>query len=206
MRKNINIVYLVIIFILGRINVKIIALVGSLRKDSFNMQLANTMKDRYQEKLTVEIADLQLLPYFDQDEELNPPQVVKEFKESIANADGVLIVTPEYNWSVPGVLKNAIDWTSRVDKVFIGKPVMVVGATPGAMGTIRAQLHLRDILSSPGIQAKLLPPGENEVLVNFAAQKFDATTGHLVDEATLNFLDQKVNNFIEFIGKVQVSS
>lgn len=182
---------------------KIIALVGSLRKDSINMQLADTMKERYQDKLTIEIANLRDLPYFDQDEELNPPQVVKDFKNSIAQADGVLIVTPEYNWSVPGVLKNAIDWTSREDKVFIGKPVMVVGATPGAMGTIRAQLHLRDILSSPGIQAKLLPPASNEVLVNFATQKFDVTTGRLVDESTLNFLDAKVNNFIEFIGEVK---
>lgn len=182
---------------------KIIALVGSLRKDSFNLQLANTMKDRYKDKLSIEVADLRALPYFDQDEEQNPPQVVKDFKTSIAQADGVLIVTPEYNWSVPGVLKNAIDWTSREDKVFIGKPVMVVGATPGAMGTIRAQLHLRDILSSPGVQAKLLPPASNEVLVNFAAQKFDASTGRLIDESTLNFLDAKVNNFIEFIGEVK---
>lgn len=185
---------------------KIIALVGSLRNESFNMQLTNHMKERYQDKITIEIADIKSLPYFDQDEELNPPQVVKVFKESIAHADGVLVATPEFNWSIPGVLKNALDWTSRVEKVFIGKPVMVVGATPGAMGTIRAQLHLRDILSSPGIQAKLLPPGTNEVLVNFAAQKFDPTTGRLIDEATLNFLDEKVNNFITFIEEVKAST
>jgi len=186
--------------------VKIVALVGSLRKESFNLQLANYMKERYKDSFSIEIADIKSLPYFDQDEELNPPEVVKGFKESIANADGILIVTPEYNWSVPGVLKNALDWTSRVEKVFIGKPVMVVGATPGAMGTIRAQLHLRDILSSPGIQAKLLPPGNNEVLINFAAQKFDAETGQLIDEATIKFLDEKVNNFIQFIEEVKGSS
>jgi len=180
---------------------KIVALVGSLRKDSYNMQLANTMKDRYQDKINIEIANLGVLPYFDQDEELNPPQVVRDFKQAISSADGVLIVTPEYNWSVPGVLKNAIDWASRVDKVFVGKPVMVVGVSIGAMGTIRAQLHLRDILSSPGIQAKLLPPASNEVLVNFAAQKFDVATGQLVDESTLHFLDEKVSNFIRFISE-----
>lgn len=180
---------------------KIVALVGSLRKDSYNMQLANTMKERYQDKINIEIANLGVLPYFDQDEELNPPQVVRDFKQAISSADGVLIVTPEYNWSVPGVLKNAIDWASRVDKVFVGKPVMVVGVSIGAMGTIRAQLHLRDILSSPGIQAKLLPPASNEVLVNFATQKFDVATGQLVDESTLQFLDEKVSNFIRFISE-----
>ncbi len=148
--------------------------------------------------MEIEIANIASLPYFDQDEEMNPPQVVKDFKQSIAASDGVIIITPEYNWSVPGVLKNAIDWASRVEKVFIGKPVMTLGASPGAVGTVRAQLHLRDILSSPGVQAKVLPPGSNEILINFASQKFDAN--RLVDESTLQFIDEKVNNFIEFIN------
>ena len=178
----------------------IVALVGSIRKDSFNMQVAKTLQERYEGKLNIDIADIRSLPYFDQDEENNPPQNVKEFKEAIAKADGVMIITPEYNWSVPGVLKNAIDWASRVDKVFIDKPVMTLGATPGMLGTIRAQLHLREILSSPGIQARVLPPGGNEVLINFASQKIDEQTGRLVDENTLQFLDEKVNKFIEFIG------
>src|SRR5690606_40600431 len=75
---------------------KIVAIVGSIRKDSYNMQIAKTMVERYKEKLNIEIADIRSLPYFDQDEELNPPQSVKEFKDSIANADGVIIITPEY--------------------------------------------------------------------------------------------------------------
>jgi chromate reductase len=178
----------------------IVALVGSIRKDSFNMQVAKTLQERYEGKLNIDIADIRSLPYFDQDEENNPPQNVKKFKEAIARADGVMIITPEYNWSVPGVLKNAIDWASRGDKVFIDKPVMTLGATPGMLGTIRAQLHLREILSSPGIQARVLPPGGNEVLINFASQKIDEQTGRLVEENTLQFLDEKVNKFIEFIG------
>ena len=88
----------------------IVAIVGSIRKESFNMQIAKTMQDRYKEKMNITIADIRSLPYFDQDEEQNPPQVVKDFKDSIAKADGVIIITPEYNWSVPGVLKNALDW------------------------------------------------------------------------------------------------
>lgn len=177
----------------------IFTIVGSIRKESYNMQLAKTMQERYKDKLNIEIADIRNLPFFDQDEEHNPPQVVKDFKEAIAKADGVIIITPEYNWSVPGVLKNAIDWASRVKRVFLGKPVMPLGVSTGMLGTVRAQLHLREILSAPGIQAKVLPPGGNEVLVNFAAQKFDEETGRLVDETTLSFLDDKIDKFIEMI-------
>ncbi|MEH7225417.1 NADPH-dependent FMN reductase [Bacillus sp. JJ1566] len=179
----------------------IVTLVGSLRKNSFNMQVAKTMQERYKEKLNMQIADIGALPHFNQDDELDPPQVVKEFKASIAKADGVVIITPEYNWSVPGVLKNALDWTSRVEQVFIGKPVMTLGATPGMMGTLRAQLHLRDILVAPGIQANILPPGANEILINFASQKIDEQTGQLVDETTLGFLDSKVEAFVDFVKK-----
>jgi chromate reductase, NAD(P)H dehydrogenase (quinone) len=179
---------------------KIITMVGSLRKESYNMHLAKTMQDRYKDKMDIEMADIRLLPFFDQDEETNPPQVVKEFKEAIASADGVLIITPEYNWSIPGVLKNALDWTSRVDKVLIGKPVMALGVTLGMLGTVRAQMHLREILAAPGIQAKILPPGGNEVLIGLANQKFDAE-GQLIDEGTLTFLDSKVEAFVDFVKK-----
>jgi chromate reductase, NAD(P)H dehydrogenase (quinone) len=182
--------------------VNIVAIVGSLRKESYNMQLAKTMQERYKGKLNIQIADIGSLPHYDQDEENNPPQPVKEFKEAIANAEGVMIITPEYNWSVPGVLKNALDWASRVDKVFIGKPVMTLGATLGMLGTIRAQMHLREILVSPGIQAKILPPGGNEVLIGLANQKFDEETKQLVDEGTLNFLDSKVEAFVDFVKSV----
>ncbi|MFB5196690.1 NADPH-dependent FMN reductase [Neobacillus sp. KR4-4] len=181
---------------------KIVAIVGSLRKESYNMHLAKTIQVRYENKMEIEIADIRSLPYFDQDEENNPPQSVKEFKEAIASADGVLIITPEFNWSIPGVLKNALDWASRVDKVFIGKPVMALGVTMGQLGTVRAQMHLREILAAPGIQAKILPPGGNEILIGLASQKFDDQTGQLVDEGTLSFLDSKVDTFIDFVKSI----
>lgn len=180
----------------------IVTIVGSLRKESYNMQLAKTMQERYKGKMNIEIADIRSLPHFDQDEENNPTEDVKKFKESIANSDGVIIITPEYNWSIPGVLKNALDWASRVDKVFIGKPVMALGVTPGMLGTVRAQMHLREILAAPGVQAKILPPGGNEVLIGFANQKFDEQTGQLVDEGTLSFLDSKVDAFFDFVKSV----
>lgn len=180
----------------------IVTIVGSLRKESYNMQLAKTIQERYKETINMKITDIRSLPHFDQDEENNPPQPVKEFKEAISNADGVIIITAEYNWSVPGVLKNALDWASRLDKVFIGKPVMTMGATVGMLGTVRAQMHLREILASPGIQAKILPPGGNEVLIGFANQKFDEQTYQLVDKGTIDFLDSKVKAFVDFVESV----
>ncbi|RKP58322.1 NAD(P)H-dependent oxidoreductase [Cohnella endophytica] len=178
---------------------KIAVIIGSLRQGSYNLQLANTMKERYINKLDLDIAEIRSLPFFDQDIELNPPHAVKELLGKVASADGVFIITPEYNWSVPGVLKNAIDWLSRIDKVLIGKPVMTAGVSPGMMGTIRAQLHLREILASPGIQAKLLPPAGNEIYISSAALKFDESTHRLVDESTLRFIDRVVDKFIELV-------
>ncbi|WP_188455475.1 NADPH-dependent FMN reductase [Virgibacillus oceani] len=175
----------------------IVTIVGSIRKESYNMQLAKTIQERYNTIMNMEFADIRSLPHFDQDEENNPPESVRKFKESIANADGVIIITPEYNWSIPGVLKNAIDWASRVDKVFVGKPVMAAGVSIGMAGTLRAQLNLREILT--GIQANLLPPSGNEVLINFAPQKFDDQAGRLTDEMTLAFLDTVMDKFGEFV-------
>ncbi|WP_077615948.1 NADPH-dependent FMN reductase [Caenibacillus caldisaponilyticus] len=177
---------------------KITAIVGSLRKDSYNMWLAQNIKERYKDKLEVRIADIGQLPHYNQDEELDPPEVVKAFKKQVAESDGVIIITPEYNWSIPGVLKNALDWLSRVDRVLINKPVMTAGVSPVTLGTVRAQLHLRQILSAPGLSARVLPPAGNEVLVNFASEKFDAD-GRLIDENTLNFLDGVIDKFIDWI-------
>lgn len=176
---------------------KIVALLGSLRKESLNRAVAETIKARYADQFEVDIADLGKLPLYNQDDELTPAESVVELKKSIAEADGVIIVTPEYNWSIPGVLKNAIDWCSRVDRVLINKPVMVVGATPTAFGTVRAQDHLRDVLSSPGVQARVLPPATSAVLINFAIDK--VKDGKLADENSLTFLDGVVQNFVSLI-------
>ncbi|MBC5637011.1 NAD(P)H-dependent oxidoreductase [Ornithinibacillus sp. BX22] len=178
----------------------VVTLVGSIRKESLNMKIAKFMQDRYKDKFDMQILNIDILPFYNQDDENNPPQVVKDFKREIANADAVIIVTPEYNWSIPGVLKNALDWASRVEKVLVNKPVFPLGASQGVLGTIRAQLHLRDILSSTGIQARILPPGGNEVLINLAGQKVDVETDMLTDQTTIEFLDSKIDTFIEFIN------
>jgi len=175
---------------------KIITIVGSIREESLNKQLALTIQERYQDKFNMDILDIKPLPFYNQDEENNPPQSVLEFKKNVAEADAVLFITPEYNWSIPGVLKNAIDWMSRVDKVLAGKPVMLAGAAGGPMGTIRAQMHLRQILS--GQQVNMMPPAGNEILIGFANQKFNS--GRLTDEATLTFLDGIIDKFVDFVA------
>ncbi len=178
---------------------KIIALVGSLREQSYNMQLAKTIQERYEENFELLIPNLGELPHFNQDDELDPPSVVKNYKEIVKEADGVIVITPEYNWSIPGVLKNALDWLSRVDKVLTDKPVMTAGVSAGLMGTIRAQLQLRQVFTSPGLQVRLLPPAQNEIVINLASQKFDEATGRLVDENTLAHIDGIVERFIDFV-------
>ena len=175
---------------------KVIALVGSIRKDSYNLKLTKFIQKRYQEQLDIEILNIRDIPHYDQDIENTPPIIVKEFKQKVAEADAVLWVTPEYNYSIPGVLKNAIDWLSRVDKVLIGKPSWIIGASMGNLGSVRAQQHLRDILFSPGVSSPLLPG--NEVYVGAVHEKIDEH-GNLTHEPTVKFLDIVVENFIEWI-------
>ncbi|MBM7600349.1 NAD(P)H-dependent FMN reductase [Virgibacillus halotolerans] len=175
---------------------KIVAMVGSVRKDSYNKKLANFMQDRYKETVEIEQLPIDQLPFFNEDEEFSPPAIVKEVKEKILNSDGVLFVTPEYNHSVPGVLKNAIDWLSRVDKVMVKKPIMIVGASKSLLGTARAQMHLRQILNSPGLSALTLPG--NEVFVGVSHDKIDEN-GVLTDEPTIQFIDTVIDNFINWI-------
>ena len=174
---------------------KIVALVGSLRKDSFNMQLVNTIEKRYSHLFEVEVANIERLPYYNEDDEMTPSAEIVNFKAMISGADAVLISTPEYNWSLSGVLKNALEWLSRVDKPIAGKPVIPMGVSQGGLGTVRAQLHLRQILSS--IQATTLPLAGNEIFIGAAGKKFEG--GKLTHEVTLQFLDEVINRFVVFV-------
>ncbi len=150
--------------------------------------------------MDIEIASIRDLPHYDQDIENEPPAVVKEFKSKVAAADAVLWATPEYNYSIPGVLKNAIDWLSRVDKVMIGKPSLIVGASRGALGTVRAQQHLRDILYSIGVSSPIMLG--NEVYIGAVHEKIDEN-GNLTHEPTVAFLDQVVENFVSWCKQAQ---
>ncbi|WDL95498.1 NADPH-dependent FMN reductase [Alicyclobacillus sp. ALC3] len=171
---------------------------GSLRSKSYNQALIDTMDERYRDKFQLKQLSMAQLPYFNQDQELNPPEVVQQFKGHLRMADAIVMATPEFNWSIPGILKNALDWASRGELVLVNKPALIVGASTGMIGTLRAQLHLRQVLSAPGLSCRTLPPGGNEVLVTFAEQKFDVS-GRLTDPATLAFLDSVVEKFLAFI-------
>lgn len=177
---------------------KIVAIVGSNRKQSYNKKLVTLMKERYRDKVDIEIVPIEELPMYNQDDELTPADIVLQIKKIIASSDGVLIATPEYNHAIPAFLKNALDWFSRVDKVMIKKPVMIVGATPGVLGTVRAQVNLRQILSAMGT---LTLPG-NEVFINTIHEKVDEA-GNLTHEPTLTFLDSVMNNFIDWVEKTK---
>ncbi|WP_042347752.1 NADPH-dependent FMN reductase [Bacillus massiliigorillae] len=174
---------------------KIAAIVGSNRKDSYNLKLAEYVKKTYSHCLDIEVIQLNNLPFYNQDIENNPSKEVQDFIQQVASADAVLWVTPEYNYSIPGVLKNAIDWLSRGEKVLIGKPSWIMGASMGTLGTVRAQIHLRDILFSPGVSSPLLPL--NEVFVGQVHEKMDQS-GNLVHEPTKQFLDIVVDNFVKW--------
>lgn len=129
---------------------------------------------------------------YNQDDELQAPPAVQQLKQQINDADAVLWVTPEYNATIPGILGNAIDWLSRVDKVMIGKPSIIMGASMGNLGTVKAQMHLRDILFAAGLQSPVLIG--NEVYIGAAHTKFNEE-GQLTDEATIAFLDTVIKNF-----------
>lgn len=127
----------------------IAVLVGSLRKDSFNRKLADALPALAGDGVRFEIQQIDDLPLYNQDDDDNPPEAANRLKQAITSADGVLFVTPEYNRSVPGVLKNAIDHASRPygQSAFAGKPAGILGVSIGAIGTACAQQHLRTILA-----------------------------------------------------------
>ena len=117
---------------------KIAAIVGSNRKESYNLKLTKFLQKRYANRFELEIVSITELPFYNQDIENTPPESVTQFKAKIKAADAVLWVVPEYNGTVPGIMVNAIDWLSRVDRVMIGKPSWIMRASMGNLGTVKA--------------------------------------------------------------------
>jgi chromate reductase, NAD(P)H dehydrogenase (quinone) len=167
--------------------VRILGIPGSLRKASFNRAALRAAQQLVPADATLEIFDLDGIPPFSEDDERSLPPRVVELKARIREADAILIATPEYNYSVPGVLKNAIDWASRPygDNAWDGKPVALMGASPGTLGTARAQYHLRQTL----VFLDMHPINRPEVMISNAAQRFDEH-GRLVDEKSRKLIGQ----------------
>ena len=173
--------------------IDILGVAGSLRKNSFNRALLNSAFDLLPNGAVMDTFDISRLPFFNQDLEGNPPEVVREFKHRIREADAILFSTPEYNFSISGVLKNSIEWASRPkgDNAFDGKAAAVMSASTGMIGGERAQLHLRQMLLNLNVYAVTGP----EVIVAFAERKFDVG-GRLVDPDARRFLRQLLDNLV----------
>ena len=177
----------------------ILGISGSLRQASYNTALLRAAEELMSTNMSMEIFDLSPLPMFSQELENPFPESVVHFRARLAQADAVLIATPEYNASISGVLKNAIDWASRPPQNPLnGKPVAIMGASKGNFGTLRAQLHLRQILTHIGA----LPLGKPEVLVARAEQVFNAE-GKLVDPAPGGYLQDLLTALANWIQLVE---
>jgi chromate reductase len=170
--------------------IAILGIAGSLRQASYNRAALRAAGQLVPEGARLDIFDLAGIPLFNQDDEKNLPPRVVELKRSIRAADAVLLATPEYNYSMPGVLKNAIDWASRPygDNSWDGKPVALMGASPGSLGTARAQYQLRQLFVALNMPAVNRP----EVLISNAAERFDEQ-GNLKDEST----GKQIRNLLE---------
>jgi chromate reductase len=179
--------------------IRILGIAGSLRKGSFNRGALRAAVELAPEGATVEVFELDGLPGFDQDQEQNPPAKVAELKQKIREADAILFVTPEYNYSVPGVLKNAIDWASRPygDSAWNGKPAAIMGASIGGIATARAQYHLRQMM----VFLNMFPINQPEVMIGNAGEKFDAD-GNLTDETTRGYIGKLLQNLVDWTNRI----
>lgn len=165
--------------------VKVLGFAGSLRRGSYNRLALRAAAEVLPPGMTLGVFDLAPIPPYNEDvREAGFPPAVQEFRDRIAAADALLIATPEYNYSIPGVLKNAIDWASRPpSQPFAGKPVAIMGASPGMLGTARAQYHLRQCC----VYLDLYPLNRPEVMIARCQDKFDSA-GHLTDATTREFI------------------
>jgi chromate reductase len=179
--------------------IKILAFAGSLRKGSYNKALVRAAVEVAPENVVIEVFDLEGIPPFNQDLENTPPQRVKEFKEKIRNADAILIATPEYNYSIPGVLKNAIDWASRPfqENSLKGKPVAIMSASTGKFGGARAQYHLRQSF----VMVNMYPFNQPEVMLASAAENVDAN-GRVTNEQTRTLIKQLIEELVAWTNRL----
>ena len=175
---------------------KILGIAGSLRKASYNRGALRAAQQLAPEGMKIEIFDLDGIPAFNQDDEQNPPPRVVELKKRIREADAILFVTPEYNYGLPGVLKNAIDWASRPygDSAWNAKPAAIMSAAMSMGGGVRAQYQLRQSFVFLNVDAVLQP----EVAIGNATERFDQQ-GNLKDETSKKLIGQLLKNLAEKI-------
>jgi chromate reductase len=179
---------------------KILGISGGLRKESFNTRLLHLARELAPAGVTVERFDIAHIPSYNEDvRAVGYPEPVAALREAIRSADALLFATPEYNYSVSGVLKNAIDWASRPpDQPFNDKPAAIMGASTGLNGTVRAQFHLRQILVGVNVHVVNRP----EVMVRMAAEKFDAS-GALTDDKLREQIQKLVAALVDWTNRIK---
>ena len=179
--------------------INILGIAGSLRRQSYNRSALRAAKQLCPDGCNLNIFELDGIPLFSEDDEKNPPTKVVELKQQIRAADAILFVTPEYNYSVPGVLKNAIDWGSRPygDSAWDGKPAAIMGASVGNIATARAQYHLRQICVFLNLHLLNKP----EVMIGNASQRFDAA-GNLSDDSTKQHIRTLLESLVEWTRRI----
>ncbi len=187
----------------NRDSINILAIVGSLRDGSVNRGALQAAIDQTPAGVTVSEAAIGDIPLFNEDTQAAGfPEAVTRLGQQIGRADAVLFVTPEYNYSIPGVLKNAIDWVSRLpDQPFAGKAAAIMGVSPGNTGTARAQYHLRQI----GIFLDLHFLNKPEVMIGQSMTKFDAS-GRLTDEDTLAYIETLVTALANWARRLRTGT
>lgn len=180
--------------------IKILGIAGSLRKGSYNRAALHAATQLCPANASIEVFELDGIPPFNQDMENPPPSIVANLKDRIRSSDSILFVTPEYNYSVPGVLKNAIDWASRPygDSAWEGKPAAIMGASVGMIGTARAQYHLRQMF----VFLNMFALNQPEVMIPNAADKFDKE-GNLIDAFTKERIKELVEALVNWTIKHQ---
>jgi chromate reductase len=182
---------------------KVLGIVGSLRRNSYNKALLRAAQQIAPDSISIETYDyLDSIPPYNEDvQNQSFPAVVSAFKQCIRDADGILIVTPEYNYGIPGVLKNAIDWASRPygDSAWEGKPLAIMGASTGQGGSVRSQLQLRHA----AVFLNMHPINRPEVLVANAKTKFNDNL-ELTDAATRQFIRQELEAFAQWIERLRL--
>jgi chromate reductase, NAD(P)H dehydrogenase (quinone) len=181
----------------------IVTICGSLRKGSYNAALMRALPALAPASMRLTVAPpFTGFPYYNHDDQAATgfPEPVKALADAMRSADGVIIISPEYNWTIPGALKNAIDWVSRMpDQPFLEKPVAIQSCSGGPLGGSRMQYHLRMALTY--LNAFVF--GTPEIFVSWAQTKFDQKTLELTDEATRTLVAKQLEGFAKFIARVE---
>lgn len=182
--------------------IKILGIAGSLRHESYNKAVIEAAKDLVPKNVLLTSFDIQDIPLFNQDFEYAPPDSVKKMKTAIMDSDAIVFATPEYNYSVPGVLKNAIDWASRPygESAWEGKPAAIMSASAGMLGGVRAQYHLRQTF----VFLNMYPLNRPEVIIPYAEEKFDKN-GKLTDTHTREKIQELLAALTDWTKELEIA-